>query len=272
MLISETHFTTRSYFKLPNYTIYDTPHPEGTARGGTAILIKNGIKHYLHWHHNLDYLQATSVTIEDWVGPLTIAAIYCPPKHTIKAEQFRHFYATLGHRFLAVGDCNAKHAHWGSRLIAPQGRELLKAMQEENLMHVSTGEPTYWPSDRWKVPDLLDFCITKRIPAHSIQAEAGFDLSSDHSPVLITMHTRITPQTCPPTLSTKTTDWETFRNYITENLTLKVPLKTDQEIEDYVHHLVQTIQQAAWSSTTNHHKHSHQNTCASALKQKILDQ
>jgi hypothetical protein len=99
-------------------------------------------------------------------------------------------------------------------------------MQEENLMHVSTGEPTYWPGDRRKVPDLLDFSVTKRIPAHSIQAEAGFDLSSDHSPVLITMHTRITPQTCPPTLSTKTTDWETFRNYINENLTLKVPLKT----------------------------------------------
>ena len=80
MLISETHFTTRSYFKLPNYTIYDTQHPDGTAHGATAILIKNGIKHYLHGHHNLEYLQATSVTVEDWVGPLTIAAIYCPPQ------------------------------------------------------------------------------------------------------------------------------------------------------------------------------------------------
>jgi hypothetical protein len=144
-------------------------------------------------------------------------------------------------------------------------------MQEENLMHVSTGEPTYWPSHRRKVPDLLDFGVTKRIPAHSIQAEAGFDLSSDHSPVLITMHTRITSQTCPPTLITKTTDWETFRNYITENVTLKPPLKKDREIEDNVHHLVQTIQQATWSSTINHHKHSHQNTCAPAIKQKILD-
>ena len=65
MLISETRFTMRSYFKLPNYTIYDTPHPDGTAHGGTAILIKNGIKDYLHGHHNLDYLQATSVTVED---------------------------------------------------------------------------------------------------------------------------------------------------------------------------------------------------------------
>ena len=48
MLISETHFTKKSCFKFPNYTIYDTQHPHGTARGGTAIIIKNGIKHHLH--------------------------------------------------------------------------------------------------------------------------------------------------------------------------------------------------------------------------------
>jgi hypothetical protein len=100
-------------------------------------------------------------------------------------------------------------------------------MQEENLQYVSMGEPTYWPSDRRKIPD-LDFGVTKRIPAHSIQAEAGFDLSSDHSPIIITMHTTPVPQPRPPTLCTKTTD---FRNYINGNLTLKVPLKTDRDIE-----------------------------------------
>jgi len=88
MLISETHFTTRSYFKIPNYAMYDSQHHDGTAHGGTAILIKNGIKQYLHGHYNLEHLQATSITDEELVGPLTIAAIYCPPKHTIKAEQF----------------------------------------------------------------------------------------------------------------------------------------------------------------------------------------
>ena len=128
MLISETHFTPRSYFKTSNYAIYDTEHPDGTAHGGTAILIKSCIKHYLHGHYNLEHLEATSITVEDWVGPLTIAAIDCPPKHTIKAEQFQHFYTSLGHRFLAGEDYNAKHTHWGSRLIAPRGRELLKAI------------------------------------------------------------------------------------------------------------------------------------------------
>jgi hypothetical protein len=128
MLIYETHFTKKSYVKIPKYTIYDTQHPDGTAHGGTAIMIKNGLKHYLHGRYNLERLQATSVTIEDWIGPLTTAAVYCP-KHAVKAEQFRGFYANLAQRFLAGREYNAKYSHWGSRLTTPRGRELFTAMQ-----------------------------------------------------------------------------------------------------------------------------------------------
>jgi hypothetical protein len=39
MLISEPHFTGKSYLKLLDYTVYHTSHPAGTARGGTAIII-----------------------------------------------------------------------------------------------------------------------------------------------------------------------------------------------------------------------------------------
>lgn len=46
MLISETHFTNKSYMKIPKYTIYDTKHPNGSGYGGTAVIIKNSIKHH----------------------------------------------------------------------------------------------------------------------------------------------------------------------------------------------------------------------------------
>jgi hypothetical protein len=101
MLISETHFTAKSSIRIPNYSIYDTQHPDGTAHGGTAIIIKNTIKYHLHSHYNREYLQTTSVTIKDWVAPLTLAAVYCPLKHVIKASQFLSFYTTLDPRFLA---------------------------------------------------------------------------------------------------------------------------------------------------------------------------
>jgi len=129
-------FNQEIYIKIPNYSIYDTQHPDGTARGGTAI-ITNGIKHHLHGHYNLEHLQASSVNIEDWVGPLTIAVVYCP-KHAIKAEQFLSFGGTLVQRFLAGGDYNAKHCHWGSRLFTPKGPELFKAMHTNNLIWYDT--------------------------------------------------------------------------------------------------------------------------------------
>ena len=116
-----------------------------------------------------------------------------PPKHAIKASQFLSFYSTLGPRFLAGGDYNAKHTRWGSRLTSPKGRELFSAMQTANLDHVSTGEPTYWPSDRRKVPDLVDFAVVRRIPVHTITASSSPDLSSDHSPVTIVLHSRFAP-------------------------------------------------------------------------------
>jgi exonuclease III len=47
LLISETHFTPRSYVRIPNYIVYNTLHPDGTAHGGTAIVIRKTVKHYI---------------------------------------------------------------------------------------------------------------------------------------------------------------------------------------------------------------------------------
>jgi hypothetical protein len=58
MLISETHFTDKSYLELPKYTVSHTNHPAGTARGGTAIIIKPTIKHHLQSSYKQDFRQA----------------------------------------------------------------------------------------------------------------------------------------------------------------------------------------------------------------------
>jgi len=84
LLISETHYTKKSYFKMPQYTIYETNHPDGTAHGGTAIIIKNSIKHYELPKFEQAHIQATSIMVDDWTGPISISAIYCPSKHNIK--------------------------------------------------------------------------------------------------------------------------------------------------------------------------------------------
>lgn len=232
MLISETHATNRSYFKMNKYTTYLTNHPDGTAHGGTGIIIKNSIKHHESHKYIKDYLQATILIIEDWLRPLTIAAIYCPPRHSIKSEKFSEFFNTLGNRFLAGGDYNSKHSFWGSRLINPKGRQLYLTLQKNKLDYLSTGEPTYWPTDPNKLPDLVDFCIVKGIPTNQCRATSSLDLSSDHSPVIISVSTTIQQTSNPPTLCNRHTNWNRFREIIQNNLDIMVPLKTPSDIAE----------------------------------------
>jgi len=72
------------------------------------------------------------------------------------------FFITLGNHFIAAGDYNAKHMHWGLRLILSKG-ELLKVIEAINLTTLSTRELTYWLSENKKIADLLDLGIIKGI-------------------------------------------------------------------------------------------------------------
>lgn len=103
ILVSETHFTDRSYIKIPRFTVYDTKHPDGRAHGGTAILIRSNLRHYESAKFQTEKIQSTAVVIEDWNGPITIAAVYCPPRHSISETEFEDFFRSLGRRFVAGG-------------------------------------------------------------------------------------------------------------------------------------------------------------------------
>jgi hypothetical protein len=39
LFVSETHFTNKSYYPIPGYTLYHTMHPDGKAHEGTALVI-----------------------------------------------------------------------------------------------------------------------------------------------------------------------------------------------------------------------------------------
>jgi exonuclease III len=57
MLISETQFTKKYYFKVSSYSIYHKTHP---AHDGTTNIIKNNIRHHELDNFKSDFLQATT--------------------------------------------------------------------------------------------------------------------------------------------------------------------------------------------------------------------
>lgn len=46
LLITETHFTEKSHFNIPQSKTDHSNHPNNRAHAGSAILIKNNISHY----------------------------------------------------------------------------------------------------------------------------------------------------------------------------------------------------------------------------------
>ena len=233
LLVSETHFTLKNCFRINGYYTYDTKHPSGRACGGTAILVRKNIRHFPMPEYKKDHIQATSINMPD--SRVTISSIYCPPRYNINREQFLDYFKTLGPRFIAAGDYNAKHTFWGSRLITPKGRQLLEAISYNRLDAISSGQPTYWPTDLNKIPDLIDFAVIKNIKREFISVIPSLDLSSDHSPTILTLLE--TPNklenycSCFPN---KKTNWLKYKMYVSSHLPQNISLKNDHEIQSAV--------------------------------------
>jgi len=85
LLVFETHFTNKSYCRIPEYASYLKMHPDIKAHGGTALIIGSDIKYYEIGKFQREFLQATSIVVEDRNSYITISAIYSPKsKHAIK--------------------------------------------------------------------------------------------------------------------------------------------------------------------------------------------
>jgi exonuclease III len=95
-LISEIHFTEKSYIHITEYTLYHTNHPAGTARGGTAIILKSSFQHHLLNPYNQAFLQATSVVVEHTTDLLTISAVYCLPNTPYMKINWKNTTTPLG--------------------------------------------------------------------------------------------------------------------------------------------------------------------------------
>jgi hypothetical protein len=80
------------------------------------------------------------------VTPQNRDSIYCPPRYNIYANEYKTLFDKMNIRFIIGGDFNAKHTHWGSRLLTAKGRELYKAVTDTRCEIAYTGKPTCWPT------------------------------------------------------------------------------------------------------------------------------
>lgn len=190
------------------------------------------------------------MVIQSLASPtFTVAAIYSPPKHPIKSSEYIDFFKHLGQRWIIGGDLNAKHRNWGSRLNSPKGNELYRAINSINGATISSGSPTYWPSDRRKIPDCIDFFVLKGIATPYTDIENASDLSSDHSPIILTLSNRLIEKPTRSHITNKNTDWDLFKQRVSEKINLQIRLKTREELDWAVAHIQSTLIESAKAAT-----------------------
>ena len=54
-----------------------------------------------------------------------------------------------------------------------------------------TGEPTYWPTDRNKIPDMIYLVVPRSLPSSFTDVTEVIDLYFDHSPIVETLRETI---------------------------------------------------------------------------------
>lgn len=249
LLVSETHFTSRSYFYIKGYDLINTNHPDNRAHAGSCILIKTAIKYEIMPEITNVFMQATNIKLKSNGGDLIVSSIYFPPRHTVLCKDYKEFFKSLGQKFIVGGDFNAKHPWWGSRLVNPKGRELYKCIRNMNYSVLSTGTPTYWPSDPYKIPDLLDFAIYAGISNNHLEIKDMIDLSSDHTPILINYSTYFNVKQYNHNIITRNTDIQSFQYYLDQNINLNLKLKNGHDVDDAVENFTKLIHEAAALST-----------------------
>jgi hypothetical protein len=249
-LISETHSTTHNKTYIPGYTCLHTNHPDGTAHGGASIFIKSSILFHPLPPYNEPHIQANSIQITLDHTPITITSTYCPPRHTISPLQFELFFNTLGNNFIVGGDLNAKQIQWGCHSNSPRGNTLQRITNNKNYNILSPPSPTYWPTSPRKRPDILDIFITKIPNRLNCTTENLQNPMSDHSPVLLIINTEPPIKLTRPSLINGVINWDTFQLSLSNQIDLKIRLKTNNDIDEAVYNLTTSIQSAAWSSCT----------------------
>lgn len=249
-LIAETHLVTSANLpKIRNYLVYATNHPSGLPRGGSAVIIKRSLPHHDIGSFCTDSIQSSVIAINFNHRSINISSIYCPPRHTPLESDFTDLFNHLGHHWILGGDFNAKHPAWGSRLQSPRGKVLHKAITRVNGNPITPGNPTYWPSDFNKIPDIIDFFVCKGVPINNIISDTVTDLGSDHIPVTLTLNNLPVLRPTPRPLANNSTNWDEYRNSIDQQINLSIRIVSPEDLDQCAEQFTSILQQSCENST-----------------------
>jgi hypothetical protein len=107
--------------------------------------------------------------------------------------------------------------------------------------------------DANKIPDLLDFFITNGVSVTYTDVQASYDLTSDHTPIIVTISTTIVIRQPAPQLHTSHMNWAIYKTVVRDKVHPAMKLKTHKDTEIATTKFIGILQQAAQVATPKRH-------------------
>ena len=204
LALQETFLKDKKHtYKIPNYSIYRNDRKSSTG-GGTAILVKNTLK---HTELITDIEDKTSIYIFHKKTKIKVTSLYISPTKQLSPSDWDELTCSTN-KEITVGDFNAKNTKWGCRASNTRGKQLCKSITESsNAKIISPFEITRNAPDA-RASDILDIAIVANID-NNIQARVLEEIHSDHMPVEFLLELKTDNNT--PREFLKQINWSNFR-------------------------------------------------------------
>ena len=210
ILISESWLTEDMTFNFPGYSSYRSDR----LRGGVAIFIRSSIPHFGFTKIQLDYAESCTISINIDNVAVKLSSIYCSPSAT-RAKSKAFFQRVLSQTgpHVVAGDFNCKHSEWNNSTSDRKGSDLLSSLNDLNYTVLKPDEPTLYPYNG--NPSIVDFVVCKSFTSLS-RIKVLNELSSDHLPLLFTLHGATSRQEA-DNLNLSKVNWPKFRQLVESN-------------------------------------------------------
>ena len=165
-------------------------------------------------------MEVTAIRVMSATKTFTLCSLYIPPilsVSQIKSELIK-IREALSIPILICADVNAYHTSWGSEYTNARGRYLSEFSEENNLVILNTGEPTFLsPQGRYSHIDLT-FSDSSLVTHFNWEVHPCL-YHSDHFPIIISSEFPSTPKSVAKKWILGKADWSAFQS------TLQLPLQ-----------------------------------------------
>lgn len=243
VILSEIWLKPSSHCHFKGYNFISKRRENG--KGGVGILITNSLAYQeVNLTHNINNNNIEICAIKLDSDNVHVISLYKPPNVQATANDWNIIFSQFTGELIIGGDFNAQNRIWGSAADNEQGKRLVDALDNCNLVVLNDGSPTriIRPNQNHSAVDLTLSTASLAIKSTWNILEDNF--GSDHYPIKITIGINTQHFSSNPSSRWKDTraDWNIFADRLD---TLISTSNTTENQSETLTQLIQNISNAA---------------------------